>query len=190
MGYGCTTCIGNSGPIDADISRTVKEACLTGVAVLSGNRNFEGRIHPDTRASFLAAPPLVVAYALAGNIDFDFDKSPLGEDSEGNPVYLRDIYPARQEVEQVIREYVKSDIYTRNYSSLYKENARWNAMDVPQGEIFPWNAASSLIREPAFLFGAESNVNLSQDIQGARALAMLGDSITTDHISPAGRISP
>lgn len=190
VGYGCTTCIGNSGPIDTDISCAVKEACLTGVAVLSGNRNFEGRIHPDTRASFLAAPPLVVAYALAGNIDFDFDKSPLGEDTEGKTVYLRDIYPAHQEVEQVVREYVKSDIYTHNYSSLYKENARWNAMEVPQGEIFPWNTASSLIREPAFLFGAESSGSLLQDIQGARALTLLGDSITTDHISPAGRISP
>ena len=190
VGYGCTTCIGNSGPLDPAISRAVRDNCLVGAAVLSGNRNFEGRIHPDVRASFLAAPPLVVAYALAGTIDFDFEKTPLGNDPSGNPVYLRDIYPARDEVQDVIRKHVKSEIYTKNYSSLYQGNERWNSMAVPEEDIFPWDPDSSLIREPSFLLGDASGKSASVDIKGARVLAVLGDSITTDHISPAGRIAP
>ncbi|MDP2964898.1 MAG: aconitate hydratase AcnA [Pelolinea sp.] len=190
VGYGCTTCIGNSGPIDATISRAIRENGLVGAAVLSGNRNFEGRIHPDARASFLAAPPLVVAYALTGSVDFDFEKTPLGIDASGNPVYLKNIYPTHDEVVKVAREYVKSDIYYKNYDSLYEGNQRWNDLDVPKGDIFPWDSGSSLIREPSFLLGATSNQTSSIEIQGARALAVLGDSITTDHISPAGRIAP
>ena len=190
MGYGCTTCIGNSGPLDAAISRAVRDNGLVGAAVLSGNRNFEGRIHPDARASFLAAPPLVVAYALTGTIDFDFEKTPLGSDPSGNPVYLRDIYPTWDEVRDVIKKHVRSEIYTKNYSSLYQGNERWNSMAVPEEDIFPWDPDSSLIREPSFLLGDASGKSTSVDIKGARALAVLGDSITTDHISPAGRIAP
>jgi aconitate hydratase len=190
VGYGCTTCIGNSGPLDTDISRAIRENGLVGAAVLSGNRNFEGRIHPDVRASFLAAPPLVVAYALTGRIDFDFKKTPLGNDPSGKPVYLRDIYPTWDEVSNVIGKHVKSEIYTKNYSSLYQGNERWNSMQIPNKTIFPWDLASTLIREPSFLLGDASDANHSKEIQNARVLAILGDSITTDHISPAGRIAP
>lgn len=190
VGYGCTTCIGNSGPLDMAVSRAVKDNGLVGAAVLSGNRNFEGRIHPDVRASFLAAPPLVVAYALAGSLDFDFQKTPLGNDPSGNPVMLRDIYPTRGEVMDVISKHVKSEIYTKNYSGLYQGNARWNSMEIPNSEIFPWDSNSSLIREPSFLLGDTSRQNATTEIQAARVLAVLGDSITTDHISPAGRIAP
>ena len=190
VGYGCTTCIGNSGPIDAAISHAVKENCLVGAVVLSGNRNFEGRIHPDARASFLAAPPLVVAYALTGSLDFDFEKTTLGPDPAGNPVYLRDIYPTRKEIDKFAWEYVKSDIYPKNYSGLYEGNERWNKLDTPQGDIFPWNSESSLICEPSFLLETISSQSDSVEIMGARVLAVLGDSITTDHISPAGRIAP
>ena len=190
VGYGCTTCIGNSGPIDAAISRAVRENCLVGAAVLSGNRNFEGRIHPEARASFLAAPPLVVAYALTGSVDFDFEKTPLGTDAFGNPVYLGDIYPTRDEVTKAAEEYVKSDIYSKNYSSLYEGNQRWNELDVPKDGIYPWDSGSSLIREPFFLLGSSSSQASTFEIQGANVLAVLGDSITTDHISPAGRIAP
>ncbi len=188
VGYGCTTCIGNSGPIDSAISRAVRENGLVGAAVLSGNRNFEGRIHPDARASFLAAPPLVVAYALTGTIDFDFDKSPLGYDPSGSPIFLRDIYPTWHEVQDVISKHVRSEIYTKNYSDLYQGNERWNSMAVPEEEIFPWDPDSSLIREPSFLLDEGFGESTSIDINGARALVVLGDSITTDHISPAGRI--
>ena len=190
VGYGCTTCIGNSGPLDASISRAVRDNNLVGTAVLSGNRNFEGRIHPDTRASFLAAPPLVVAYALTGTMDFDFEKTPLGNDHSGNPVYLRDIYPTRDEIMEVIKIHIRPEIYTKNYSSLYQGNERWNSMAASNMDIFPWDPESSLIREPSFLLDDASGVTVSADIKGARALAVLGDSITTDHISPAGRIAP
>jgi aconitate hydratase len=190
VGYGCTTCIGNSGPLDTAISHAVRDNGLVGAAVLSGNRNFEGRIHPDARASFLATPPLVVAYALTGCIDFDFEKESLGNDPSGNPVYLRDIYPTWDEVMDVIREHVKSEIYTKNYSSLYQGNERWNSMEIPYDDIFPWDPDSSLIREPSFLLGDASSKSALFEIKNARALAVLGDSITTDHISPAGRIAP
>ena len=189
VGYGCTTCIGNSGPIDPAISRVIRENSLVGAAVLSGNRNFEGRIHPDVRASFLAAPPLVVAFALTGSMDFDFEKTPLGEDSSGKPVYLKDIYPTQDEVDKVTQDFVHADIYSRNYSALYEGNERWNALEVPKADIFPWDPKSSLIREPSFLLGTSSAKNITVEIQGARALVELGDSITTDHISPAGRIA-
>jgi len=190
VGYGCTTCIGNSGPLESAISNAVRENGLVGAAVLSGNRNFEGRIHPDARASFLAAPPLVVAYALTGTIDFDFEKTPMGFDPSGSPVFLRDIYPTMEEVKDVISRNVTSEIYSRNYSSLYQGNERWNSMAAAAGDIFPWYPDSSLIREPSFLLGDTSDKSASSDINDARVLAMLGDSITTDHISPAGRIAP
>jgi aconitate hydratase len=188
VGYGCTTCIGNSGPIDAALSRLVREEGLVGAAVLSGNRNFEGRIHPDARASFLASPPLVVAFALAGRAGFDFDHEPLGIDNKNQPVFLRDIYPSNEVIQQVIDEHISPLIYERNYSDLYEGNPRWNTMEIPEGDIFPWSKASSMILEPGFLF--RSAFNTLEDIGHARALAVLGDSITTDHISPAGRIAP
>ncbi len=190
VGYGCTTCIGNSGPIDSVISSAVRENGLVGTAVLSGNRNFEGRIHPDARASFLASPPLVIAYALTGNISFDFDNTPLGNDPSGTQIFLKDIYPSSDEVDRIVREYVKSEIYSKNYSSLYKGNERWNTMEIPNNDIFPWDLQSSLIREPSFLLEESPNQNTFREIKDARALAVLGDSITTDHISPAGRIAP
>jgi len=188
VGYGCTTCIGNSGPIDTSLSQLVREEGLVGAAVLSGNRNFEGRIHPDARASFLASPPLVVAFALAGRAGFDFAAEPLGEDVEGQPVFLRDILPSSEEIQDVINSCITPSVFKENYSGLYKGNPRWNDMQVPQGEIFPWSQESTLIIDPDFLFQSEFNVN--EDIHDARALAVLGDSITTDHISPAGRIAP
>ena len=188
VGYGCTTCIGNSGPIDAALSKLVQEEELVGAAVLSGNRNFEGRIHPDARASFLASPPLVVAFALAGRAGFDFASESLGEDSHGQPVFLRDILPSNEEIQRVISSAINPTVFKDNYSGLYKGNPRWNDMQVPQGEIFPWPEESTLICDPDFLF--QSKFNVQEDIRDARALAVLGDSITTDHISPAGRIAP
>jgi aconitate hydratase len=190
VGYGCTTCIGNSGPIDAAISRAVRENRLVGAAVLSGNRNFEGRIHPDAHASFLATPPLVIAYALSGSMDFDFEKDTLGADTLGNPVYLKDIYPTRDEVFKTIEEFIKSEVYSRNYSNIKEVNHRWEKLSVSKEDIYPWDSGSSMIREPSFLLGASSNQLSLSEIKDARALAVLGDSITTDHISPAGRIAP
>ena len=189
VGYGCTTCIGNSGPLPAEISKAVHAEHLVGAAVLSGNRNFEGRIHPDVRASFLASPPLVIAYALAGSLNFDFERDPLGEDKEGQPVYLRDIYPSRAEIEQVTQAAVKSEIYKENYSRIYEGNPRWNALDVPTSILYNWREDSTVIREPAFLLGGDEE-RKSAGIRDAYVLAVLGDSITTDHISPAGRIAP
>ena len=188
VGYGCTTCIGNSGPINAALSKLVREDGLIGTAVLSGNRNFEGRIHPDVRASFLASPPLVVAFALAGRIGFDFAAEPLGMDADGSPVFLRDIFPSKEEIQKVIDANLDPQIYKENYSHLYEGNPRWNAMEIPHGEIFPWSEDSTLILEPNFLF--ESRFDVNSDIKDACSLAVLGDSITTDHISPAGRIAP
>ena len=188
VGYGCTTCIGNSGPIDAALSRLVQQEGLIGAAVLSGNRNFEGRIHPDARASFLASPPLVVAFALAGRAGFDFAVEPLGEDEDGHPVFLRDILPTNEEIQSVTDATIHPTIFKDNYSGLYEGNPRWNDMQVPQGEIFPWSNESTLIIEPDFLF--QSKFHVLEDIRDARALAVLGDSITTDHISPAGRVAP
>ncbi|MBM3136858.1 MAG: aconitate hydratase AcnA [Chloroflexi bacterium] len=187
VGYGCTTCIGNSGPIDTALSRLVREEGLIGAAVLSGNRNFEGRIHPDTRAGFLASPPLVVAFALAGRAGFDFFAEPLGNDQEGNPVFLKDIYPTNKEIQEVIDMHIDPKIFINNYDGLYEGNPRWNSMEIPKGEIFPWSVQSTMILDPKFLF--ETKFNTCENIINARALAVLGDSISTDHISPAARIT-
>jgi aconitate hydratase len=187
VGYGCTTCIGNSGPLPEEVNKAVHDNQLVGAAVLSGNRNFEGRIHPEVRASFLASPPLVVAYALAGSMDFDFEQQPLGRDKDGNPVYLRDIYPTRAEVEELTQKAITSNIYVRNYGSIYEGNPRWNEMDVTASTLYNWKADSSILKEPAFLLEGPNIVE--KDIHDACPLAVLGDSITTDHISPAGRIA-
>ena len=189
VGYGCTTCIGNSGPIDPVLTKAVRENNLVAASVLSGNRNFEGRIHPAIQANFLASPPLVVAYALAGTMDFDFVNTPIGQDSENQPIYLRDIYPAKYEVEKLTKEVVSSDLYTSNYSEIYSGNERWNTMQNSQGIVFDWDERSTLIKEPDFLFKGFGEAGGLGDIHNAYALALLGDSITTDHISPAGRIA-
>lgn len=190
VGYGCTTCIGNSGPIDPLIVQAVRDNNLVAAAVLSGNRNFEGRIHPAIRANFLASPPLVLAYALAGTMDFDFETTALGLDSENQPIYLRDIYPDGNNVQQLVNQAVARELYTRNYSDIYNGNNRWNLMHTPQGFVFDWDAQSTLIKEPDFLFNGFSQAGGLNDIHNASILALLGDSITTDHISPAGRIAP
>jgi len=189
VGYGCTTCIGNSGPLHPDIAKAVRENRLVGAAVLSGNRNFEGRIHPEVRASFLASPPLVVAYALAGSLAFDFERHPLGLDPQGEPIFLRDIYPSRAEIEQVTQTAITDGIYKENYSRIFAGNPRWNALDVPASMLYDWREDSNILREPAFLLEKREDSS-SGAIRDSYALAVLGDSITTDHISPAGRIAP
>jgi aconitate hydratase len=190
VGYGCTTCIGNSGPIDPLLEKAVRENNLIAASVLSGNRNFEGRIHPITQANYLASPPLVVAYALVGNLNFDFKKTPLGVDSNNNPIYLKDIYPSQSEVEHITQKVVSSDLYSQNYKDIYNGNAIWNRMESPQGIVFDWRADSTLLKEPDFLFTGFGDSGGLGDIDNAHVLALLGDSITTDHISPAGRIAP
>jgi aconitate hydratase len=190
VGYGCTTCIGNSGPIDPVLEKAVRENNLIAASVVSGNRNFEGRIHPVTGANYLASPPLVVAYALAGNLDFDFTKTPLGQDSENIPIYLKDIYPSQSEIKQITDQVVSSDLYAQNYKDIYNSNDTWNAMESPQGIVFDWRDESTLLKEPDFLFTGFDDSEGLGDIHNAYTLALLGDSITTDHISPAGRIAP
>ena len=190
VGYGCTTCIGNSGLLDAAISKAVIEKGIIGAGVLSGNRNFEGRINPHVRANYLASPPLVVAYSLAGRMDFDFSNTPLGTDTKGKAVYLRDIYPKKEEILLNTKKAIIPGIYLDNYSGLNEGNSRWDEMDTPQKMFFPWAEKSTLIREPDFLLNDGKRQPSIKDIEGAYALAYLGNSITTDHISPAGRISP
>ena len=189
VGYGCTTCIGNSGPIDPVLVKAVRENNLVAASVLSGNRNFEGRIHPATQANFLASPPLVIAYALTGTMDFDFENKALGIDTENQPIFLRDIYPSKDEVEKCTREVISSELYASNYSEIYSGNTRWNEMQHPEGIVFDWDEKSTLIKEPGFLFNGFGEAGGLGDIHNAYALALLGDSITTDHISPAGRIA-
>jgi len=189
VGYGCTTCIGNSGPINPALSEALLENKLITASVLSGNRNFEGRIHPDIQANFLASPPLVVAYALTGTVLFNFENTPLGTDQNGQPVFLHDIYPTTKEVTEIAGAMIPSHLYTENYADIYKNSDRWNTMQVPEGVIFKWEEKSLLINEPDFLFDGFGESGALGDIEDAYILAFLGDSITTDHISPAGRIS-
>ena len=189
VGYGCTTCLGNSGPIDPTLSNAVRESSLITASVLSGNRNFEGRIHPDIQANFLASPPLVVAYALAGTIVFDFVTTPLGADKNEQPVFLQDIYPTNKEVAEIAAAVISNHLYIKNYMDIYNSNERWNTMQYPKGVVFNWGEKSSLIKEPGFLFDGFGGGGALGDIENGYALAFLGDSITTDHISPAGRIS-
>jgi aconitate hydratase len=187
VGYGCTTCIGNSGPLPAEISAAVAERDLVVCAVLSGNRNFEGRINQDVKANYLASPPLVVAYALAGRMDLDLTTEPLGEGSDGEAVYLRDIWPNSDEVNAVVAEAIRSDMFTRSYADVYKGDERWNAIAVPPGDRYEW-PDSTYVRRPPFFEGMPAEPEAVPPIEGARVLALLGDSITTDHISPAGAI--
>ncbi|CAA9530190.1 MAG: Aconitate hydratase [uncultured Rubrobacteraceae bacterium] len=188
VGYGCTTCIGNSGPLAEEISSAVEENDLVVAAVLSGNRNFEGRINPDVRANYLASPPLVVAYALAGTVDIDLSRDPLGEDSDGNPVYLRDVWPSQEEVAREIENALDPNIYREQYADVYTGNEQWNGVDVPEGDLYEWDPDSTYIQEPSFFKDLDPNAADVNDIEGARVLVQVGDSVTTDHISPAGAI--
>ncbi len=188
VGYGCTTCIGNSGPLPEAVSKAIAEQGLVVAAVLSGNRNFEGRVHPEVRANYLASPPLVVAYALAGRIDIDWENEPIGEGKNGQPVYLRDIWPSHEEVQDVINRTVKQESFKRIYSSVYEGDAQWKALQVPSGNLYAWNASSTYIAKPPYFAGMSKELPEIREITGARVLALLGDSITTDHISPAGNI--
>jgi len=188
VGYGCTTCIGNSGPLDEEISAAVNENDLAVTAVLSGNRNFEGRINPDVKMNYLASPPLVIAYALAGTMDFDFEKDSLGDDSSGNAVFLRDIWPTPEEVQSTIDSSINSDMFTTQYAGVFDGDKRWQSLDTPTGDTFSWDAKSTYVRKPPYFDGMSMQPAPVTDIQGARVLAKLGDSVTTDHISPAGSI--
>jgi len=188
VGYGCTTCIGNSGPLPEPVSAAIDKGDLVAVAVLSGNRNFEGRIHPLVKANYLASPPLVVAYALAGSMDVDLQRDPIANDSQGKPVYLREIWPAPEEVRDAIRSSVKSDMFRKQYSQVFEGDEGWKNLPVPEGELFRWDPASTYIRQPPYFIDMPLKPPQLREITGARALALLGDSITTDHISPAGSI--
>ncbi len=189
VGYGCTTCIGNSGPLPPSVAGAVEQGDLVVASVLSGNRNFEGRINPLVRANYLASPPLVVAYALAGRIDFDFDSEPLGTDREGTPVYLRDIWPAPTDVAKALTKAVSSELYRSKYADVYQGPPQWRQLDVPEGKRFAWDPNSTYVRRPTFFEGIPKVPSQPQDFDGLRVLALLGDSVTTDHISPAGSIS-
>jgi aconitate hydratase len=188
VGYGCTTCIGNSGPLSEPIGAAIKDNNLIAVAVLSGNRNFEGRIHPLVRANYLASPPLVVAYALAGRMDVDLTTEPLGNDTAGKPVFLKDIWPSPQEIESTVRAAVTTAQYSKEYAAVYEGDARWKSMPIPQGDIYKWDPKSTYIKMPPYFENMPKTPPALADIHGARVLAVLGDSVTTDHISPAGSI--
>ncbi|MGD2131121.1 MAG: aconitate hydratase AcnA [Lysobacterales bacterium] len=188
VGYGCTTCIGNSGPLPEPIEKAIREHDLVAVSVLSGNRNFEGRVHAHVKMNYLASPPLVVAYALAGRMDTDLTRDPLGEDADGNPVYLKDIWPSSHEIQEVIVSSVTSEMFRSSYSSVFQGDERWNSIDSPEGEIFAWDADSTYIQNPPYFEGMTLDPPGVPTVRGARCLARLGDSITTDHISPAGAI--
>ncbi|HEU5059835.1 MAG TPA: aconitate hydratase AcnA, partial [Kofleriaceae bacterium] len=189
VGYGCTTCIGNSGPVDEAIAQTIKDNNLVVAAVLSGNRNFEGRIHPSVVANYLASPPLVVAYALAGTMDIDFDLHPIGTGAGGREIYLRDVWPTPQEVSEALRTAVREDMFRSRYAKVFEGTEEWRALDIPAGMLFEWNEASTYIRRPPYFDGMTMATTPPGDIRGARVLALLGDSVTTDHISPAGSIA-
>jgi aconitate hydratase len=188
VGYGCTTCIGNSGPLPDEISQAVQDNDLAVTAVLSGNRNFEGRINPDVKMNYLASPPLVIAYALAGSMNFDFEKDALGQDHDGNDVYLSDIWPDAGEVQATIDSSISTDMFTREYSSVFAGDDRWRNLPTPTGSTFEWNTESTYVRKPPYFEGMTLETTPVTDISGARVLALLGDSVTTDHISPAGSI--
>jgi aconitate hydratase len=188
VGYGCTTCIGNSGPLPEAISEAVAEHDLSVVSVLSGNRNFEGRINPDVKMNYLASPPLVVAYALAGTMDIDLTRDPIGTGADGQPVYLADLWPSPDEVASIVHDAIAAEMYVRDYADVFAGDARWRELEVPPGEVFAWDPDSTYVRRPPYFDGMPAEPEPVTDIHGARVLALLGDSVTTDHISPAGAI--
>ncbi|MBT0769195.1 aconitate hydratase AcnA [Kineosporia sp. J2-2] len=188
VGYGCTTCIGNSGPLPEEISNAVQENDLTVVSVLSGNRNFEGRINPDIKMNYLASPPLVIAYALAGSMDWDPETDPIGQDSSGNDVFMREIWPSAQEVARVVEDSITKDMFVGDYADVFAGDERWQSLPTPEGGTFAWDAESTYVRKPPYFEGMQSQPSPVTDIAGARVLAKLGDSVTTDHISPASSI--
>jgi aconitate hydratase len=190
VGYGCTTCIGNSGPLPDAVSSNIEEHELVVAAVLSGNRNFEGRIHPLVRANYLASPPLVVAYALAGRIDLDLTTEPLGDDEAGLPVYLHEIWPSQAEVNAVVASSLRPELFHEQYSNVFTGNETWNRVPVKEGDRYAWDSHSTYIQEPPFFVGLTLEPVPATNIEGARTLAVFGDSVTTDHISPAGSIAP
>ena len=188
VGYGCTTCIGNSGPLPSYIAKTIEKNQLVTAAVLSGNRNYEARINPFVRANYLASPILVVAYALAGTVEIDLSSEPVGVDSNGSEVYLADIWPDHDEIDQLVSETVHSDLFHNEYSSVFTGGAEWERLDAPRGDLYEWDPASTYIREPPFFIDLPEEPLPVDDILGARVLAIFGDTLTTDHISPAGNI--
>lgn len=188
VGYGCTTCIGNSGPLAPEISDAISQNDLVVTAVLSGNRNFEGRINPDVKMNYLASPPLVIAYSLAGTMDFDFDKDSLGQDSAGNDVFLSDIWPTPEEVQETIDSSINSEMFTTQYAGVFDGDERWQSLPTPEGAIFEWDESSTYVKRPPYFDGMKLEITPVQDVSGARVLVKLGDSVTTDHISPAGSI--
>ncbi|MDT5192814.1 MAG: aconitate hydratase, partial [Mycobacterium sp.] len=188
VGYGCTTCIGNTGPLPEEISKAINDNDLSVTAVLSGNRNFEGRISPDVKMNYLASPPLVIAYALAGTMDFDFETEPLGQDNDGNDVFLKDIWPSSKEISDVIASSIDRKMFTDSYADVFKGDERWRNLPTPEGKTFDWDPKSTYVRKPPYFDGMPAEPEPVTDISGARVLALLGDSVTTDHISPAGNI--
>jgi len=189
VGYGCTTCIGNSGPLPEPVSRAIQEGNLVAAAVLSGNRNFEGRIHPLVRANYLASPPLVVAYALAGSMEIDLRTEPLGRGRDGKDVFLKDVWPTPDEIRRTMKAALRTEMFTEQYARVFEGDERWRALPVPEGDRFAWDAASTYVRQPSFLREIGLRPADLKEIAGARVLAVLGDSVTTDHISPAGSIA-
>ncbi|HEY2675523.1 MAG TPA: aconitate hydratase AcnA, partial [Steroidobacteraceae bacterium] len=189
VGYGCTTCIGNSGPLKPEISEAVRSGDVVACSVLSGNRNFEGRVHPEIKMNFLASPPLVVAYALAGSLNIDITTEALGSGSDGKPVYLKDIWPSAQEVASAVAASVDAGMFKKGYANVFAGDAHWGAIKTPAGKIYSWDEKSTYVKNPPYFEGMTMTPKPLGDIRGARALAVLGDSVTTDHISPAGNIS-
>ena len=189
VGYGCTTCIGNSGPVPDVVADAIKEENLVAAAVLSGNRNFEGRINPSVRANYLASPPLVVAFALAGTMDVDLATEPVGTDRNGDPVYLHEIWPSQEEVQATVARALKPEMYAQQYGNVFGANEAWNAIKIPEGKLYDWDPSSTYIQEPTFFEALSPEPAAMGNIHGARVLALVGDSVTTDHISPAGNIA-
>jgi len=190
VGYGCTTCIGNSGPLAEEISEAVTDGELVVCSVLSGNRNFEARIHPEVKANYLASPPLVVAYALAGRMDLDLLNEPLGQDRDGNDVYLRELWPSAEEFQETITQSVRCEMFSRTYADVFTGDPAWRELPVPEGDLFAWDPDSTYVRRPPYFAGMSREEERVEDFAGARCLVLVGDSVTTDHISPAGAIQP
>ncbi len=187
MGYGCTTCIGNSGPLPEEIDKAISDGDLVVASVLSGNRNFEGRVHQSVRTNWLASPPLVVAYALAGTVKIDLDSDPLGNDKDGNAVYLKDIWPSSEEIQAELLK-INSGMFHDQYASVFEGDEIWQSLPIPDSQTYDWDSSSTYIQNPPFFDGLTAEVDDVLPVKNARILAMLGDSITTDHISPAGAI--